>query len=335
MKPLSPWGALWNAFWNKESTAYPNENGARIDAKDIPSRIRASLDRTITLAPDKEKMDKARESLAEAKGQTEYQDQKVGRLLTIVSFLTAAAGALFSKITDTYPFDPAHLWTWAGLLTAATYLLFFVFVLFVIAGALVTFHGTRTRFVWESSRGDLSVKSDKKPTSHLFFQECVRTSPENWAESFAPDTTAQMIEAYKGYIVEAYLVNAKIADKLRLLEPAQVMLSHAIRLLMVWLVLTATLFAFVARPPKEDQFAAASSMSSATSLIGGPAKSASAATEPASDPRASIVGQSIVVNCGAAPAPVRAASISISATHVGRCHGSASTASFSASGSSQ
>ena len=331
MKPLSPLGALWSAFWNKESTVYPNENGARIDAKDIPARIRASLDRTITTEPDKEKMDKARESLAEAKGQTEYQDQKVGRLLTIVSFLTAAAGALFSKIADTYPIDPARLWTWGGVLTAGTYLLFFMFVLFVIAGALVTFHGTRTRFVWGSSRGDLSVNGAKKPSSHLFFQECVRTSPENWAESFAPSKEEQLIEAYKGYIVEAYLVNAKIADKLRLLEPAQVILSYAIRLLLVWLLLAALVFAFVARPLKDDQVATAAIKSG--TLIGAQATSASSADEPASSAQAAVIGQSIIVNCGLAPAPVRIGASASKAVNAGRCAGPRSPIGETASGS--
>src|SRR5579862_57732 len=102
MEPLSPLWALYYAFRNKETKAFPNEGGARLEPGDIAKRIRGSL-AGITTAPDEALIAKAQESLAEAKGQTEYQDQKVSRLLTIVSFLTAAAGALFSKIADCYP----------------------------------------------------------------------------------------------------------------------------------------------------------------------------------------------------------------------------------------
>src|SRR5882757_8796303 len=47
-------------------------------------------------------MEKARETLDEVKGLTEYQDQKATRLLTIISFLSALAAALFARFSTVY-----------------------------------------------------------------------------------------------------------------------------------------------------------------------------------------------------------------------------------------
>lgn len=50
-----------------------------------------------------EAIELAKASLAEAKAQTEYQDGKATRLLTVTTFLTALAGAFFASFTTEYP----------------------------------------------------------------------------------------------------------------------------------------------------------------------------------------------------------------------------------------
>ncbi|MFL6697468.1 MAG: hypothetical protein ACJ8GJ_09900 [Vitreoscilla sp.] len=302
MKPLSPARALLSALFNAETKAYPSHEGRRLEPREIAASIRKTLDATTpALLLDDDLLAKAKESLDEAKGQTEYQDQKVSRLLTIVAFLTAAAGAVFSKVVDSYPIDHSALWVHGNILVYGAYFLFFSFVLLVGAGALVSFHATRTRFVWDSTQGNLVVERDKVPKSHLFFQESVRTTPENWAKSFAAQRSAQLVEAYKGYIVEAYLVNAKIADKLRLLEPAQALLSHAIRVLLIWVFLVVLLFVFVDRSLKHDQTDAAAATS--TMQIDARPTVATPQTGTLADARAGNSGQTVVVNCAPAQRP--------------------------------
>jgi hypothetical protein len=298
LKPLSPIGALWCALFNTETRAYPSQEGTRLEPADIAASIRKTLDAaTPALVPDVELLSKAKESLQEAKGQTEYQDQKISRLLTIVAFLTAAAGAIFSKVADTYPINHTGPWVHWNILVYFSYLLFFGFVLLVGAGALVSFHATRTRFVWDSTQGALVVQRDRPPKSHLFFQGSVQTSPDNWAKSFAVTKDAQLLEAYKCFIVEAYLVNAKIADKLRLLEPAQALLSHAIRVLLLWLFLVALLFVIVDRPLEHDQTDAAAATSTSTSQRSARPSVETPRMGTLSDAREEGTSQTVLVNC--------------------------------------
>src|SRR5690606_29402250 len=103
------------------------------------------------ISPSDPNLDKAielaRASLNEAKQQTEYQDQKATRLLTVTTFLTALAGAFFATFSGDYPLHT--LGSVSGqpfYLLLATYLAFVMFVVSALAGALVTFHATRTRF---------------------------------------------------------------------------------------------------------------------------------------------------------------------------------------------
>lgn len=206
-----------------------------------------------TLGPSDPGLDKAIElakaSLQEAKAQTEYQDQKATRLLTVSTFLTALAGAFFTTFLTDYPLktlsqQPSGHW----LLLAATYFFFSLFILLSLAGALVTFHATRTRFKYPT---EATVDSQSgKTRSYLFYREMIGVTPEGWASSFVTVNDSEgkktatlnpnlKIEYLKNYVSEAYLIAAKTADKLRFLQPAQSLLSYALRCLMVYIVLFA------------------------------------------------------------------------------------------------
>ena len=212
-------------------------------------------------ALDREDLDKAIElaksSLQEAKAQTEYQDQKAMRLLTVSTFLTAVAGASFANFSSNHPLNTLsqqssfHWWP-----LVLTYLAFFLFVLFSLAGALVTFHATRTRFKYPVPSVD---RQSRQTRSYLFFKEIIGVTPEGWAGSFVTVSdsggkrTAKLnpnlrIEYLKNYVSEAYLIAAKTADKLRFLEPAQSLLSLAQIFLMIYVII----FAFVSTylPPQ-------------------------------------------------------------------------------------
>ena len=128
-------------------------------------------------------LDLAKASLSEAKAQTEYQDQKATRLLTVTTFLTALAGAFFGSFSAEYPlrtlrFDgPGTSW-----LIIATYVFFLLFLISAILGALISFHATRTRFKYPP---EATVASQDGPTrSFLFFREMIGVTPAGWANSF-------------------------------------------------------------------------------------------------------------------------------------------------------
>lgn len=186
-------------------------------------------------------VDRSRESLDEVKAQTEYQDQKSTRLLTVTTFFVALSGLLINAFAQTHALHIVWGGTidWWQVLAAPVYLGFAVFVLSVIAGALVTFHATQTRFRYEKAT---AIKPGEPPGSQIFFRGIVRADPTEWARSFiegdAKGTTPSSdlsIRYAKNYILESYLVAAKVADKMRYLEAAQAILAFSLKVLLLWL----------------------------------------------------------------------------------------------------
>jgi hypothetical protein len=250
-RTLGIFGALWRSAFNVKLDFFPKLEGAAADAasadmimpdlanataawdglKDAPG---CSMDDALGLA---------QASLAEVKAQTEYQDGKASRLLTVTSFVSALAGFLFTAFSAAYPLDSLdpHVYL-HHLLPAAAYLAFLIFVLSALGGALITFHATRTRFKYP-----ISPRPNQQGTavSFLFYGGIVGVSPTAWAESFVTDQGGAVafrnlkLEYLRNYVSEAYLVAAKTADKLRYLQPAQSMLSWALRFLFLFAALYA------------------------------------------------------------------------------------------------
>lgn len=202
----------------------------------------------------------ARQSLDEVKQQTEYQDQKATRLLTVTTFLTALSGALFARFNDGYPFAiDAYPTCLHVVLVGLAYAAFALFLLSALCGALVTFHATRTRFKYESIGEPASENG--APKSRIFYVPMLRVRPRAWVKSFQADENPAKPHArptlhdklqhrYLSDLVgEAYLVASKTADKLRYLEPAQSLLAWSLRFLFIWLIVLALVGTFVAKQP--------------------------------------------------------------------------------------
>ena len=162
----------------------------------------------------------ARASLAEVKALTEYEDGKVSRLLTVVAFLSAVVGAVFTRFASDYAWpkmSEAHLGAdW--LLPVATYAAFFIYVVVVTWSMLKVLGGIRPTFnipaTWQGAgRSGL-------PSSMLFYARILDVPAPQWGEAFAQLTGkdgADLKKYYaKCYISEAYLVAGKVADKLEL-----------------------------------------------------------------------------------------------------------------------
>jgi hypothetical protein len=212
----------------------------------------------------------ARQSLNEVKAQTEYQDQKASRLLTVATILSALAGLLFQRFNDSYPLlatlsSPGP----AKFLILLAYLPFIAFVLAVLFGALVTFHATRTRFKYDDDEADNTdtdkhgensasdekptdeqaekAASDEEPKSRLFYTPILAATPQAWVRSFVEIQKTGKVETlivnpklpqlyFRDLVGETYLVAAKTADKIRFLVEAQRLFAWALVFLLLWLL---------------------------------------------------------------------------------------------------
>lgn len=218
-----------------------------------------------TISPDAvvpaEALIRTRETLDEVKALTEYEDEKATRVLTIVTIFGALAGLMFTRIADQYPLRGIiaywGLWHFQTLLVTANYFLFGLFIFLTVSGALVIFHATRVRFKYPSlptADGELA-----RVKSYLFYKEIIQVAPGTWARSFLSSAnTAQPshvradldTDYFKNHVTEAYLIAAKVADKLRYLMPAQSILAWAMRVLLFWLFVYATTLVLVPDMPK-------------------------------------------------------------------------------------
>jgi len=175
----------------------------------------------------------AKASYEEVKAATEYQDQKTARLLTIMAFLTAAAGTVFAKMIDKFPLQPISELTWQAIIVPVFYIVFVLFFLMVVTGALISFYAMQTRFV---TTKEAEVVTDKM-RSFFFFKQIASTEPAVWARSFCAIPKDLVTLAVKHYVVETYLIAFKASDKVRYLHPAQKLLQNAIKVLIAWTII--------------------------------------------------------------------------------------------------
>jgi hypothetical protein len=261
-KPLSRSAALISAIRNLDIDHFPQVNGkdgtpVLLGTPEMMLRFGVSTkDWSLTDEKHVEKaIDFARQSLDEVKEQTEYQDQKATRLLTVTTFLSAFAGAVFLRFSEAYPlstlFESSVI---TGILAFFSYALFGLFVLFAVCGALIAFHATRTRFKYTDSE---LVAKDKSPKSRLFFRGIAGVTPEAWGKAYVGSkideakgdaavwsVNSSLAQDYlRDLVGETYLVACKTADKLRILDPAQRFLASSLRFLLGWLISLALLLA--------------------------------------------------------------------------------------------
>ena len=196
--------------------------------------------------------DAAQGSLNEVKALTEYQDGKVARLLTIVAFLSALAGAIFSRFATDYPLPRWGVitedlaWLWA----VGTYVLFGSYVVTVAICSFLLFGAIKPTFN-EPEQWKAPVPGP--PNSMTFYARILDADPESWGRTFV-DLAAVSTKEFdaikaryaKDYIFESYLVAEKVAEKLRRVAPAVTALERALLLLAGFLLCYgATLIALV------------------------------------------------------------------------------------------
>lgn len=257
--------ATWDAVWGLGLDYHPRVDGpvgnVTLTTTEMLAEMGASGKSWDKVAVDEKQLSLARQSLDEVKAQTEYQDQKATRLLTVTTFLSAFSGLLFTRFIDGYPLaDLGQLPCWQIVLILLAYAAFAMFVLAAVCGAIVTFHATRTRFKYSDIREPAkNAAVDGYPKSRLFYGPILGVRPRAWIESFVETSEQQgadpkltvhseiNLRYFRDLVTETYLVAAKTADKLRYLGPAQSLLAGSLRFLLGWLVVAA--IASVAIPP--------------------------------------------------------------------------------------
>lgn len=258
---IGAWSAVWHALTGRSIAYFPrvaNTGGSWSTIPDAEVIEKASLalkDISSTDSGLDGVISHARESLDEVKALTDYQDGKATRLLTIITFLSALAGVLFGKFVDLYPLHAVVArggseW-WQQSLVFLTYLAFAVFALLAVCGAMVTFHAIRVRFRYPKTGQGGRAKS------FLFYSGILGVQPSEWAASYVDADRTKLaadirVRYLQNYVVESYLIAAKVADKIRYLVPAQSLLANATRVLVIWLVIFAATLVFVA-PAEKDR----------------------------------------------------------------------------------
>lgn len=193
--------------------------------------------------------DVAQASLNEVKALTEYEDGKVSRLLTVVAFLSAVIGAVFTRFASDYTWPAlaeyqgtVHWW-----FPFLAYAAFFTYVVIVTAAVVVLLIAIRPKFNLPASWAGAAKQG--LPPSMLFYKGILDVTGQQWAKAFVDQANGkgQKLKAHyaKCYISEAYLVAQKVGDKLRWAAPGVFALLVAMFVLLAFFVFLALTVQFV------------------------------------------------------------------------------------------
>jgi hypothetical protein len=188
--------------------------------------------------PDSDKLDTlllvSQRSLVEVIRLTEYEDGKANRILMSMAFLSALAGALFSKFVDKYNHILSDPWTVSWFVVALVYIIFFVYVVVLILGVISVLYAVMPRF---NIPNDWKNKSGT-PASLLFFEKIIEVTPAAWAEAFSARPADVVKRDYlNNSVLESYLIAEKIRTKLSRLQPGLRLLWRSTRLFCLWVIL--------------------------------------------------------------------------------------------------
>ena len=206
-----------------------------------------------------------KDSMATIQALTEYEDGKVARLLTIVAFLSAIAGVVFSRFATDYAWVSPTTKPW---LPTATYIAFLSYVVSVSCAVLLLLSAIRPTFnapkLWLG-------RESQRPRSLFFYIGVLAVTAPNWAQTFKDLAGEKGTElkafAAKNYVLEAYLIAEKVAHKLWWVRRGVGLLQFAMAVLVVFFTLyagtvmtvaptrptPATTVKPVARPPASQQ----------------------------------------------------------------------------------
>ena len=150
---------------------------------------------------------------------TRHEDEKAGRILASMAFLTVAAAAVFSTLLNNgIRFELSLFCSQRLDLIPAS---FAGYIILVVAGTILMLETFGPSFevpkVWRTS-----VKSEEKgsertyePQSIFFFEKISKEDRNQWVNYFGGVTNEILTKACNDHIFEAHLVSTKVSRKVR------------------------------------------------------------------------------------------------------------------------
>jgi len=140
---------------------------------------------------------------------TKHEDEKAGRILASMAFLTVAAAAIFSTFLN------KGLKLEFSLFCSQSFdlipMCFGCYVFFVIIGTMLTLEAVGPSFevpkLWRAEKYE--------PKSIFFFEKISETDTNEWMNYFGRPNDEILAKACNDHIFEAYLVAIKVRRKVR------------------------------------------------------------------------------------------------------------------------
>lgn len=168
--------------------------------------------------------------------QTEYQDAKAVRILTIMTFLSVIAVLMFKVGLDGEQFG-------IGGFKEITFLCLISYILLTLFGVVFTLHAIQTRF-------NHLEDTSKLPRSLTFFKTVSSYAPAEFVHQFGgkervlggptipPIGSVELLHRMsQDFIAESYLISGKIVKKVGILKVGTMFFKISLIPILVWIVI--------------------------------------------------------------------------------------------------
>ena len=153
---------------------------------------------------------------------TKHEDEKAGRILASVAFLTIAAASVFSTFLNKgLEFE---LVLFCSQRLDLIPISFAAYIIFVVVGTIFMLEAFGPRFeipkVWRTSVRSQEKGSDRfyEPQSIFFFEKISEEDIDEWVDYFGRPINEILTKACNDHIFEAHLVSTKVRKKVRYIK---------------------------------------------------------------------------------------------------------------------
>ena len=143
---------------------------------------------------------------------TRHEDEKAGRILASVAFLTLAASTVFSTfLNNDIKYDIFIFSQRIDLI----FLFFAIFIIFIVLGTFYMLRAMGPSFEFARNRTKTEKQENDEPASIYFFEKISEENPTSWENFFKKPIKKILNKACKDHIIEARLISKKVRKKVR------------------------------------------------------------------------------------------------------------------------
>lgn len=178
---------------------------------------------------------------------TKHEDEKAGRIILSIAFLSAASASVFRAFVNN-----KIIFLVSGLeLISITY---FFSVLCVVLGSLYIMDAVGPNLnipsLWKSNRAQENEDKEEvipyKPTSIYFFEKIAEEDRNNWCNYFLKIDEDELIDrACEDHVYESHLVAEKIQNKVSSIKTAKIFFIFSIILFVIFTFLGVTSYSIL------------------------------------------------------------------------------------------